>query len=311
MPAAPPSRDTASTQAALAAALPALEAEMRRINALLSSGAREAAMAAYHALPERAVQTQRPDLTCRGMVLPGQHVGISLCRIPATPRPGKPAALFLPGLLSSLPLAAARAVALIDVADLIVCELPGHGASGVPPVVSLESFAAEYAALLDRAAAGRIAVFGESLGGLVALALGRLRPETIRSVVLIDTPFHLTRPALAAWIAAAWQAAGERPFVRRICREIMGFDPADGATLATHRLFGLLAQLPFGCAHLIGGDLTRSGTASAVTDEDLAEMRIAAPGLVLPPRVADTGHAVLLDNPTGALEALRGCLAAR
>ncbi len=289
--------------------MPALEAEMRRINTLLAAGARDAAITAFHALPEQAVRTLRPDLTCRGMLLPGRHVPISLCRIPATPRTGMPVALFLPGLQSSLLLAATRAAVFVDLADLIVCELPNHGATGMPPEVSLASFAAEYAALIDHATTGPLAVFGESLGGLVALALARSRPERVRSVVLLDTPFHLTRPALAAWITRSWHAGGKRPGIRAICREIMGFDPADDTTLATHRPFHLLRALPFACAHLLGGDATRSGAGSAVTEDDVAEMKAVHPALLLPPRVPDSGHAVLLNNPAGTLQALRACLA--
>ena len=53
--------------------------------------------------------------------------------------------------------------------------------------------------------AGSLFVIGESLGGLVALALAHLRPDRIRNVVLLDTPFHLTRPDLAAWISESWR----------------------------------------------------------------------------------------------------------
>src|SRR5208282_5978459 len=118
-----------------------------------------------------AIRTHREDLSCKGYVVPGRTTQISVCRIPAEPRPDKPIALFLPGLLSALPLAAVRALAFVDVFDLVLCELPGHGASGEVAKPSLEAFAAEFSAVVDTAlprAAG-LFVIGESLGGLVAL----------------------------------------------------------------------------------------------------------------------------------------------
>jgi pimeloyl-ACP methyl ester carboxylesterase len=159
------------------------------------------------------------------------------------------------------------------------------------------------AAAMPRAAG--LFVIGESLGGLVALSLARLRPDQIRNVVLIDTPFHLTRPELAAWIGETWRNAGNRPYVRRICQEIMGFDPADGRVAGTTLHYDMMRAAPFGCVHLIGGDQPSSGIASVVTDADIALLRAANPAMLMPPRVPATGHAVLLGDPDGARAALQ------
>jgi pimeloyl-ACP methyl ester carboxylesterase len=280
--------------------------EMHRINRLLEAGYRHDAIEQFYALVSAAIRTQREDLSCKGYVIPGRTTGISVCRIPAEPRPDKPIALFLPGLLAALPLAAVRALAFVDLFDIVLCELPGHGASGEVAEVSLEAFAGEYAALIAAAlprAAG-LFVIGESLGGLVALALARLRPGQIRNVILIDTPFHLTRPELAAWIGEAWRNTGRRPYVRRICSEIMGFDPTDGRVERVALHYDMVRNARFGCVHLTGSDQASSGIASVVNDADIALLRAANPAILMPPRVRGCGHAVLLDNPDGARAAL-------
>ena len=290
----------------LAAALPRITAEMHRINGLLHAGHRHAAIEQFFALATLAIQTQRNDIACKGYVIPGRTTEISVCRIPAQARPGKPVALFLPGLLSVLPMAAVRALAFADLFDVAICELPGHGASGQVADVSLAAFAEEYAAVIDIALtqATGLTVIGESLGGLIALALARLRPARISNVILIDTPFVLTRPDAAASIGESWRTLGRRPYARRVCLDIMGFDPADGRVQRTTLHYDMVRDAPFGCVHIPGGDHPGSGTASVVRDADIAALLAVNPALLITPRISGTGHAVLLDNPEGARTAL-------
>jgi pimeloyl-ACP methyl ester carboxylesterase len=63
---------------------------------------------------------------------------------------------------------------------LIVPDLPGHGGSEPLPAPSMAGFADAVAGLLD----GPAAVFGHSMGGVVALRLAERRPELVRSLVL-------------------------------------------------------------------------------------------------------------------------------
>ena len=296
---------------ALAAALPRLTDEMHRINRLLAAGHKSDAIEQFYQLASEAIHTQRDDISCKGFVIPGRTTEISVLRIPAEPRPDKPIALFLPGLLSALPLAAVRALAFIDLFDIVLFEIPGHGASGEVSDVSLAAFANEFSAVIGAALprASGLFVIGESLGGLVALTLARLRPDQIRNVILIDTPFHLTRPELAAWISSAWHTTGRRPYVRRICREIMGFDPDDGRVERTTLHHDLVQNIS--CLHLTGGVQAFSGIPSVVTESDITLLRAANPKILIPPRIPETGHAVLLDNPNAARAALHSFLLPR
>ena len=227
-----------------------------------------------------AVRTQRGDLTGQGYIVRGRTSDVSVFRIPAQPRPGKPIALFLPGLLTSLPLTAARVLAFVDLFDIVLCELPGHGASGEVADVSLRCIRRGICRACSTPAlrhAGSLFVIGESLGGLVALALARLRPDRIRNVVLLDTPFHLTRPDLAAWISECWRNTASRPYQRRICMEIMGFDPADRRVAHTMLHHHMVREAPFNCLLIAGSDRRTSGVASVVTADDIAMLQAANP----------------------------------
>lgn len=55
------------------------------------------------------------------------------------------------------------------------------------PVLTMELLADDIAALIEEQAAGHAVVCGLSMGGYVALALWRRRPELVRALVLADT----------------------------------------------------------------------------------------------------------------------------
>jgi pimeloyl-ACP methyl ester carboxylesterase len=71
-------------------------------------------------------------------------------------------------------------VPLLEGRRLLVPDLPGHGGSSPLPAPSLAAFADAVADLLDEPAA----VFGHSMGGVVALRLAERHPQLVRSVVL-------------------------------------------------------------------------------------------------------------------------------
>lgn len=78
---------------------------------------------------------------------------------------------------------------------VIALDLPGHGISEVKGEIHTMQFLAETAAaLLDKLSIAKVTVIGHSMGGYVALALKRLRPEMIDKLVLLhstpdgDTP---------------------------------------------------------------------------------------------------------------------------
>ncbi len=67
-------------------------------------------------------------------------------------------------------------------------DMRGHGLSELPPGAALiDDYAADLAGLLDRLAIGRAAVVGLSMGGLVAQALYRQRPDLVAAMALFGT----------------------------------------------------------------------------------------------------------------------------
>jgi len=241
--------------------------------------------------------------------LPGQTTALSVCQIVATPG-GRPMAVFIPDILTPLPDAAVRAMPFLARFDLAVCEWPGHGASGETASVALPALAAELAALVDHLvpAGQSLFVIGESVGGLLALALGRLRPRHVRNVILIDTPFHLTRPVLAADIANTWRRSSMSSYLRRLLRGVIGFDPEDPQPVSTIKHHALLKEAPFNCALIPGGIGAQHATPSVVLDEDLATLAAINPSLLRTARITRAGHHVLRDDPQGMLEELNKLL---
>jgi hypothetical protein len=101
--------------------------------------------------------------------------------------------------------------------------------------------------------------------------------------------------------------------VRGICLDIMGFDPIDGQIQGaqirrTPRMHDMVRDTPFRCVHILGGWEKASGGASLVHQQDVAALLAADPAMLVTPRISGTGHAVLLDNPDGALAALRALI---
>lgn len=78
--------------------------------------------------------------------------------------------------------------------DVVFVDLPGHGRSPPTPDVTIENFAANVGDAVIAALGNRAVVaVGESLGGLVALAMGGLHIEAIRGVVAADPPLTMAK----------------------------------------------------------------------------------------------------------------------
>lgn len=88
---------------------------------------------------------------------------------------------------------------------VLVPDLRGHGQSGAPEGLAAEGFtiprlAADMLAMLDDAGAGAVNWVGNSLGGIVALALVEARAERFRSLATFGTSYRLSLPAFVPQI---------------------------------------------------------------------------------------------------------------
>ncbi len=80
-------------------------------------------------------------------------------------------------------------VALALSEPLVAPDLPGHGHSDSPAAgvgTAPAANATDLAAVIEELAPTAAAVVGMSLGGLTAIALGALRPDLVRRLVLVD-----------------------------------------------------------------------------------------------------------------------------
>jgi 3-oxoadipate enol-lactonase len=84
---------------------------------------------------------------------------------------------------------------------VIAPDLRGHGKSDKPSgPYSIELFAGDVAAILTHLDVKQAHVLGVSMGGLVAQQLALDSPETVKSLVLINTFSHLVVSGLGAWL---------------------------------------------------------------------------------------------------------------
>ncbi len=182
------------------------------------------------------------------------------------PRGGDPVILLHPVGLD-LTYWGAQVEALCDDHDVIACDLPGHGRTpGSPEDWTLDNAASFIPMLLESVGAEGAHVVGLSVGGMIAQATAIMRPDVVRSLVLIDTAASFTddardgmrKRALAArdeGMAAVLQSTIERWFtsntisrrpdlVDRVERTLLADDPRiHGALWDMIRRIDLVSQL--------------------------------------------------------------------
>lgn len=217
-------------------------------------------------------------------------------------------------------------------------DLPGHGRSPVPEdpaAYTLEATCDALEATLNSLEVGAAHVLGYSLGGRVALGLAALRPERVRSAVLVGATAGIADPEARAarvradealareleregiapfverWMAlplfarqrerlgeAAWQAARRERLARRpegLARSLRGI--GQGAQPPLH---DRLPQVPIPVLLAVGAEDARFRAVA----EDLAARLPRAEIL----RVPRAGHAAHLESPDAFLAAARDFL---
>ena len=104
---------------------------------------------------------------------------------------------------------------------VVSVDLRGHGASDAPlGDYSMETFAGDLAWIVRTLDLDRPVVVGHSKGGVIALALGALHPESVRALVLLDAPLLPSAPLLAA--VPGLQQGMESPAYREVTRQFQG-----------------------------------------------------------------------------------------
>ncbi len=134
-----------------------------------------------------------PPLSRRTIDLPGRRVSCLL-------RPGTPRLVLLHGSHQDSRQWAGVIENLRQDLGLVIVELAGHGQSaGLPVDLSIERLAADVFEVLDACGPGEVFVGGHSLGGMVALEMGRSRPGRIKGIISVEgwTNHHAAREAFS------------------------------------------------------------------------------------------------------------------
>lgn len=115
-------------------------------------------------------------------------VPVEGARLSCYRRPGNgPSLLLMPGTFSDARNYVLAVQSLDPSFEVLILESRGIGGSWPPPETSsIEACAADAIAVLDSLGVDRCFVGGHSLGGMIALELGRQIPERVRGVISVE-----------------------------------------------------------------------------------------------------------------------------
>jgi len=120
----------------------------------------------------------------QGLVVQGRP---TRCRETGTGRP----LILVHGAGGSGELWSPQLEGLADVARLLAVDLPGHGGTPGPGLLSIPAYADWVVAFLDTAGLDRVVVGGHSMGGAVAQVLALTHPDRLAGLVLVATGARL------------------------------------------------------------------------------------------------------------------------
>ncbi|WAL73734.1 alpha/beta fold hydrolase [Kitasatospora sp. YST-16] len=150
----------------------------------------------------------------RTVEVPGAALAVSRHR---EPRADLPPALFVHGLGGSADNWLELLDQLADDVDGEAVDLPGFGHSA-PPLdgnLSLSGHVRAVIGYLEETDRGPVHLFGNSLGGAVAVRLAALRPDLVRSLTLISPALPELPPQRTAWPTGLLAVPGVAELVRR------------------------------------------------------------------------------------------------
>ncbi len=114
-------------------------------------------------------------------------------------------------------------------ADVIIVDLPGHGGSDVFSPASIEGWAKRLSTLVTVSLDSRQVIFvGESLGGLVGIALGGIdRPRSLKRIVALDPPLTTAKQWPILNNIFRLRQKNPSPALKEIIEQIFGVSPTD------------------------------------------------------------------------------------
>lgn len=224
----------------------------------------------------------------------------------------RPVVVFIHGALRHAGVMVGWAPQVAAFADPVFVDLPGHGRSPPQSPPTIENFAAGVAEAVRAALPGRrLVIVGESLGGLVAIAMAGLDLPGLEAVVAGDPPFTSAKQwQLYDTFLRAYAQAPDNAFMRELGHEMFGIAPG----VHEERIRYPLLEAARAPVHIVTGDLKLQprrpiGGVGCLVDE--------ADRFVLDRLYADkaqthvfpgAGHLVFDDQRALCLELLRGLI---
>ncbi|MGK4582871.1 alpha/beta fold hydrolase [Kitasatospora sp. HPMI-4] len=159
-------------------------------------------------------QVGSEDAPVRTVAVPGAVLSVS------GPRPdgdGLPPALFVHGLGGSRDNWTELMAALAGQVSGEALDLPGFGGSEPPQDgnLSVSGHVRAVIGYLEASGRGPVHLFGNSLGGAVAVRLAALRPDLVRSLTLISPALPELPPQRTAWPTGLLAVPGVPALLRR------------------------------------------------------------------------------------------------
>src|SRR5215218_4566304 len=162
----------------------------------------------------------------RTVVVAGQRVNVlDTGGIPPAPAHAQagPALLFLHGWSSNWQIFLLNIAAFMETHRVIAPDLPGFGASDLPPdPLSIRGYARTVDAICDELGVERVAVVGNSMGGFIGAELALSFATRVERLVLVSAAGLSTeRLRRAPSLAAARLVAAGTPYARRVESQVV------------------------------------------------------------------------------------------
>jgi pimeloyl-ACP methyl ester carboxylesterase len=181
---------------------------------------------------------------------PGRHLDVNglTLHVRETPAgtPDAPTAVYVHGLGGSATNWTDLAHQLAPQVSGIAVDLPGFGRSEPLPGYdfSLPSHAGAVAALIEHLDRGPVHLFGNSMGGAIALHLAATRPELVRSLVLISPAVPDLRPDVRRMSDPRLPLAFLPVVGERVRRSLAAVPPRERALQMLRLCFAVPAAVP-------------------------------------------------------------------
>jgi len=184
--------------------------------------------------------------------------------------------------------------------DVAFVDLPGHGHSQAGGPVTVEALAANVADAISGVLGDRtVVVVGESLGGLVALAMAGSKEGPVQAVIAADPPLSTAKLwHIRTALIDAMQKDAENQFLRSLALNIFGFGADGSVHERLYYNFIEQAQLPM---LILTGDVPLfpmrnvNAVPCLVDAVDRYVIGQASKGKARVELVADCGHVLLVD----------------